>query len=60
MSRMSRDTLEQGFDYVVQVWYQNGRYVRCGHPESMRNCCNAIRLEGQVVAYDNIKDTVSL
>ena len=45
MSRQSNDEydgngfLVNGFDYVYQAWVRNGRYVRCGHPESMTCNC---------------------
>lgn len=29
--------LLNGFDYDRQAWALGGRYIRCGHPESM-NC----------------------
>jgi len=39
MTRTSRDEytdgrLINGYDYENQAWVINGRYVRCGHPES--------------------------
>jgi hypothetical protein len=42
MSRISNDEyaggrLINGFDYTNQAWVEAGKYVRCGHPESM-NC----------------------
>ena len=29
--------LQDGYDYEKQTWVKDGKYVRCGHPESM-NC----------------------
>ena len=42
MSRISNDQyingrLMNGYDYKNQAWVLNGRYVKCGHPETM-NC----------------------
>lgn len=42
MSRQSNDEfrngkLYNGFDYANQAWVVNGKYVRCGHLETM-NC----------------------
>ena len=32
------DLIDEGYyDYERQAWVQDGRYVRCGHPEDM-NC----------------------
>jgi hypothetical protein len=28
-----------GFDYTRQAWAENGRWVRCGHPEEMGCRC---------------------
>jgi hypothetical protein len=43
MSRESSNTAINGYDYDNQAWYQNGVYVRCGHPESMGcNCYGKI------------------
>ena len=42
MSRISKDHFEgrliDGYDYNRQVWVKNGRYERCGHPDTM--ICN--------------------
>lgn len=42
MSRTSNDVivngrLMNGYDYDNQAWVVDGKYVRCGHPQSM-NC----------------------
>jgi len=44
MSRESNDLyidgrLVSGYDYNNQAWVLDGRYVRCGHPESMDCRC---------------------
>ena len=39
--------LMQGFDYQNQAWVVGGKYVKCGHPESMNcNCYGKIH-EGE-------------
>ena len=52
MSRLSKDVyrdgrLIQGYDYEKQCWVENGRYVRCGHPESMDCGCYGRDHEGE-------------
>lgn len=54
MSRVSGDDVRNGlvhngFDYALQVWVLNGVIQKCGHPETMKNCCNAGRLHGQKI-----------
>ena len=44
MSRTSSDQviegrLINGYDYNNQAWVVDGKYVRCGHPESMDCSC---------------------
>ncbi len=45
MSRLSQDEFDgqgillNGFDYDKQAWVKDGRYLRCGHPESMTCGC---------------------
>ncbi len=34
------------FDYELQVWVKNNIIQRCGHPISMRQCCNAGKYHG--------------
>lgn len=36
-----------GFDYELQVWVIDGVVQRCGHPETMKNCCNGSKYAGQ-------------
>jgi hypothetical protein len=36
------------FDYPNQAWVRNGRYIRCGHPESMDCGCYGREHESQV------------
>lgn len=31
--------LQNGYDYDKQAWVENGRYVKCNHPESMNCAC---------------------
>ena len=38
-----------GYDYENQAWILNGRYVRCGHPESMDCGCYGRAHEGETV-----------
>lgn len=37
------------FDYKRQAWIENGRYVRCGHPESMACNCYGRLHAGEIV-----------
>ena len=39
--------LIDGFDYKRQAWAKDGRYVRCGHPDSMDCGCYGRTHEGQ-------------
>ena len=53
MSRTSMDVykdgvLFNGYDYTRQAWVVLGRYVKCGHPETMRCGCFGRRHEGQL------------
>jgi hypothetical protein len=48
--RQSVNTKSSGYDYENQAWYQNGVYVRCGHPESMSCACFGKLHEGERVA----------
>ena len=36
------------FDYVKQAWVIDGKYIRCGHPESMSCGCYGRIHEGEV------------
>lgn len=40
--------MEIYFDYEHQAWVENGRYVRCGHPESMDCGCYGRLHEGEL------------
>ena len=42
-----RGTLLNGFDYKNQAWVVGGKYVRCGHPETMNCGCYGKRHEGE-------------
>ncbi len=55
MTRKSRDQLDlngyiwNGYDYLLQVWVQEGNVLPCAHPLKMRanpSCCEANRLAG--------------
>ena len=35
------------FDYEKQTWVEDGRYVRCGHPENMQCSCYGRLHEGE-------------
>ena len=39
--------LMYGFDYDNQAWVHNGKYVRCGHPDSMNCGCYGKEHEGE-------------
>ena len=54
MSRTSNDIHDQdtgrllgGYDYDVQSWVVDGRYVDCGHPEGMDCQCWGRLHEGE-------------
>jgi hypothetical protein len=37
------------FDYERQAWVESGKYVKCGHPDSMNCGCYGKRHEGERV-----------
>lgn len=39
--------LVNGFDYANQAWVVDGKYQRCGHPESMGCSCFGKLHEGE-------------
>lgn len=39
--------LQDGYDYTNQAWVVDGKYVRCGHPESMTCGCFGRVHEGE-------------
>lgn len=39
--------LIDGYDYENQAWVLHGKYVRCGHPESMNCRCYGKLNEGE-------------
>jgi len=41
--------LYNGYDYENQAWVVNGRYIRCGHPETMDCRCYGREHEGGFV-----------
>lgn len=42
--------LLNGYDYENQAWVLNGRYVRCGHPDTMKCDCFGRLHQNQEVA----------
>ena len=56
--RVSNDQYENGrlmngYDYDRQAWVSDGRYVRCGHPQSMDCKCYGKEHEGEdTPSYD--------
>lgn len=40
--------MDTRFDYVNQAWIENGRYVRCGHPEAMTCDCYGRKHAGEL------------
>jgi hypothetical protein len=53
MSRLSINTPLNGYDYNNQAWYQNGVYIRCGHPSAMNCQCYGLVNEGKPVKAGN-------
>lgn len=41
------DKVYNGFDYEHQAWVMNGKYVKCGHPDSMECGCYGKDHEGE-------------
>jgi hypothetical protein len=39
--------LMNGYDYEKQAWVINGKYIHCGHPESMKCGCYGRKHEGE-------------
>jgi len=35
----SEDKMQYSYDYEKQAWIINGKYVSCGHPDSMACKC---------------------
>jgi len=48
-SRLAPTPTEPTFDYERQAWIKDGKYVRCGHPESMDCGCYGRLHEGEAV-----------
>ena len=42
-------TLISGYDYTNQAWVIDGKYIRCGHPDSMDCGCYGREHEGELV-----------
>lgn len=54
MSRQSvninkNGSLFSGYDYENQAWVMEGKYIRCGHPDSMDCGCFGKEYEGKTV-----------
>ena len=47
--------LLNGFDYDRQAWVKDGKYVCCGHPESMNCGCYGRKHEGESVRVSVVK-----
>jgi hypothetical protein len=41
--------LLNGFDYANQAWVKDGKYIRCGHPETMDCQCYGKEHAGESV-----------
>jgi len=46
-NELKNGRLMNGYDYENQAWVVNGKYVRCGHPESMNCGCYGRKHEGE-------------
>jgi hypothetical protein len=42
-----------GFDYNLQVWVKDGVIMGCGHPETMKDCCNGRKYADQMIVDVN-------
>ena len=42
--------LLNGYDYKNQAWVKDGKYIRCGHPESMNCGCYGRKNAGKETA----------
>ncbi len=51
--------LWNGFDYTRQAWVKDGKYVRCGHPESMACGCFGRLFAGELVIDVETSDRVT-
>ncbi len=40
--------LYDGYDYEHQAWVKDGKYIRCGHPESMNCQCYGKLHDGEI------------
>lgn len=45
-----------GYDYKRQAWVKNGRYQRCGHPDSMVCGCYGREHIGEPVTVESLGD----
>ena len=45
--------LYNGYDYENQAWVKEGKYIRCGHPDSMNCNCYGRLNEGKETLITN-------
>ncbi len=44
------------FDYTNQAWVRDGKYIRCGHPETMNCKCYGKLHEGMIANPDHCEE----
>src|SRR6266851_8669088 len=44
--------MKNGYDYENQAWVVDGKYVRCGHPETMKCGCYGRKHEGEIATAE--------
>lgn len=49
----SNNRLINGYDYKNQAWVENGKYVRCGHPDNTKCSCYGRMREGEKTISDD-------
>ena len=57
--QQATEKLSCSYDYRNQAWIADGRYVRCGHPESMHCACHGKLHEGEK-AFKMSKEIIML
>ncbi len=45
-----------GYDYEKQAWVMDGRYVRCGHPDTMKCKCYGRLHSGEKTEVGHYQD----
>jgi hypothetical protein len=48
------------YDYINQAWVKDGRYIACGHPESMACGCYGRVHAGRGAEWDYLSGTAEL